>query len=258
VSTLLDWPEFEIDARKFQNQLSSLANTLALKVQREGPKRLPAPKFVCSDLYVMLRQAMSIYHLFFFINAEERRKKDPDWKIQYSAAILPLTRCMIDCLYNITSILMNPGKKGTHFRASGYMMALRALDTEEARYKSQPKWDTYIADRRAGLDLLIRADQITEAEARKVEMWPTLGRYLNIGPTSVPAPHQAFLRTFTLGFWREYSGMAHATFEGLMPTANFFLRQVMCRMKTAKSLRGLLLRGWFQSISREPPLCSFV
>jgi len=35
-------------------------------------------------------------------------------------------------------------------------------------------------------------------------------------------PHQQFLKTLTFGFWREYSGMAHGTYEGLMPTALLF------------------------------------
>jgi len=29
-------------------------------------------------------------------------------------------------------------------------------------------------------------------------------------------------QTFTYGFWREYSAMAHATFEGLLPAAIYF------------------------------------
>jgi hypothetical protein len=94
---------------------------------------------------------MSIYNLFFFMNAEERRKKEPGWKIEYSAAILPLTRCMIDCLYNVTSILLKPGEKGLLFRTSGYMMMLKALDSDEERHGSQPKWIEYIAERRKQL-----------------------------------------------------------------------------------------------------------
>jgi hypothetical protein len=222
MNNLYDWPEFVIDARSFQNQLRSLSETVALKVQREGPQQMSQAKFVCDDFYAMLRQSISIYDLFFFMNAEERRKKDPGWRIQYSAAILPLVRSMIDCLYNITAILQNPGVKGFEFRASGYMMLLRALAVEEARYKGQPNWDKHLEDRRARLNFLMRGSEITETEARGAEMWPTLGKYVSVQQNNISTPHQDFLRTFTLGFWREYSAMAHAMFEGLMPTAIFF------------------------------------
>ena len=89
-------PKPGIDARTFQTQLASLANTLALKVEREAIKTVK-PSFVAVDIYVMIRQSLSIYQLFFFLNADERRQKDARWTV-YSAAILPLVRCMIDCL----------------------------------------------------------------------------------------------------------------------------------------------------------------
>jgi hypothetical protein len=34
--------------------------------------------------------------------------------------------------------------------------------------------------------------------------------------------HQQFLKKLTYGFWQEYSGMAHAAFEGLLPTGLFY------------------------------------
>src|SRR6266404_4706529 len=110
--------EAVLDARTFQTQLIELANTVALKVQREGPEKLPKPVWVITDIFVLLRQAMHTYDLFFYLNADERRKKDVDWRLAYSAASLPLIRCMIDCLYNITVILQDPGAKGYQFRES--------------------------------------------------------------------------------------------------------------------------------------------
>lgn len=35
-----DWPEVEINAKTFQKQLGELTNTISLKVEREGVKRL--------------------------------------------------------------------------------------------------------------------------------------------------------------------------------------------------------------------------
>ncbi|MGB7281940.1 MAG: hypothetical protein WBE13_06740 [Candidatus Acidiferrum sp.] len=215
------WPQVELDARTFQKPLGELTNTISLKVEREGIKRLK-PNFAAIDIYMMLRQALRTYDLFFFINADERRKNDPDWRVGYSAAILPLIRCLIDCLYNITSILNNPGPKGYQLRESGYKLTLAALDADETRYGGDPKWDKYIAGRRAFIHTAMTACGITMADVQAAKTWPTLSSYLHVKTKTPLTAHQEFLKRLTFGFWQEYSGMAHATFQGLMPTAIFY------------------------------------
>ena len=136
-----------LDARTFQHELAKLANTIALKAEREATK-LMKPSFAAIDIAVMLHQSISIYNLFFYLNAEERRKKDPDWRVAYTVASLPLVRSMIDALYNITVILDKPGPKGYEFRESGFKQTLAALDADERRYGHDPQWAERIAQLR--------------------------------------------------------------------------------------------------------------
>ena len=220
MSTQAELPH--IDGRTFQQPLIELANTIALKVQREGPKMLPTPVWVTTDIFVLLRQAMHTYDLFFFLNADKRRQEDIDWRVAYSIAILPLVRCMIDCLYNITVILQYPGVKGYQFRESGYKKTLEGLDADEQRYGGDPKWDAYIAEQRAFLGILMQRDGLTVNAVRAAKNWPTLSAYLRVKKDVDLSPHQEFLKKLTYGFWREYSSMAHATFEGLLPTAMYY------------------------------------
>lgn len=212
-----------LDGRTFQPQLASLANTIALKVQREGPRTLPNPIFVTADIFILLRQALHTYDLFFYLNADERRQKDCDWRPAYHAASLPLVRCMIDGLYNITAILQNPGQKGYQFRESGYKKMLESLNADEQRYGGDPKWDDYIAKKRALLHACMLGDGITETEVRAAKSWPTLSAYLRVKKNVFLTPHQEFLKKLTYGFWQEYSGMAHAAFEGLLSTGLFYI-----------------------------------
>ncbi|MBZ5502393.1 MAG: hypothetical protein LAN59_09145 [Acidobacteriia bacterium] len=211
-----------LDAKTFQPQLDQLVDTLAYKVQREGLAKLPKPAFVTADIYMLMRQAHRSYDLFLYLNSDERRSKDPDWRIAYSIVILPILRCMIDCLYNVTSILKSPGPKGYQFRESGYKLALRALDDDEQRYGGDPKWDSYIAEKRRLITVAMKTNGITSADIKAVKTWPTLGAYLRVDKNNPDTPHKQFLRTLTFGFWQEYSGMAHATFQGLLPTAFFY------------------------------------
>ncbi len=220
---------YTFNASKFQKPLGMLAEVLAQKVHREAPKLLPAPPFVAIDMYVLTRKAMRTYDLLFYLNADERREGDCYWRSVYSIAALPLIRTMIDCLYNITAILQDPAKNGTWFRESGYKKALAALDEDEKRYGGQPKWDNWIGRNRSMLDLGVRATglRMDDVAARKVP-WPALGKYaLDKSPGGVTTAHQNFLKTFTLGKWREYSAMSHGAFEGLMPTAMFYVRDAM-------------------------------
>jgi hypothetical protein len=216
--------EVRIDAKTFQEQLGRLSQTIALKVQREGPKILSKPDFVNADIHVMLKQAHHTCSLFFYLNADERRKGKGDgaWKVAYSIVVLPLVRCMIDCLYNITVLLENPGAKGYQFRESGFRRMLQTLDADEKLYGGDQAWDAYIADRRKHVDLLMRMSGITVDDVNAATSWPTLGAYLRPIENVPLTPNQEFLRRLTYGFWQEYSGMAHATFQGLIPTAIFY------------------------------------
>ncbi len=214
-------PRRELDARTFQYKLDELANTIAFKVQREGHQHALKPLFVIPDIYFLLRQSHQTYNLFFFINADERRQKDYDWRVAYSAVVLPLVRTMIDCLYNITAILQNPGVKGHQFRESGYKLTLQTLDADEVRYGGDPKWDSYIAGRRKMIEFDMRTNGITEAQVKAAKTWPTLSAYLRVKKGVPLTPHQEFLKRLTLGFWQEYSGISHATFQGLLPIAIF-------------------------------------
>jgi hypothetical protein len=212
----------ELKAKTFQRQLDELADTLCYKVQREGSKKLPKPAFAIADIYMLMRQAHQIYRLFIYINADERRTKDPNWKIAYSVAILPILRCMIDCLYNVTTILKSPGPKGYQFRESGYNIALKVLDDEEERYGGEPKWDSYIRKKREFIHAHMQRDGITLDEVKAARPWPTLSAYLRVSENNPDSPHKQFLRSLTYVFWQEYSGIAHATFQGLTATGSFY------------------------------------
>jgi hypothetical protein len=212
-------PKRLLDAKTFQKQLDSLTDTIAYKVQREGTTHSLKPDFVVLDIYLLIRQAHQIYNLFFFMNADERREKDVDWSVAYSVVILPLIRTMIDCLYNVSAILLDSGATRYRFRASGYKMTLEALDSDKEHYGGRPDWDADIARRHAMIQQGIALDGFTESEIRSTKTWPTLSGYLR--EIKVPTPHQEFLRKLTFGYWHEYSGMAHATFQGYLPLAIF-------------------------------------
>ncbi len=219
--------EWSVDASKFQNQLGELTATIALKVQREGP-RILGNAMATMDIYVLVRQAQRTCDLFAYLNADEHRE-GPHWRAIYTIVALPLIRSMIDCLYNITAMLEDPRNKPTEFRRSGYRMAIEALKEDKLKYGNNPdqRWADWLAKREDTLDFTIRRDGFSLAEVMGQNRWPTLGTYLR-GKATVPATaHQTFLRDLTYGYWREYSEYSHGTFQGLLRTAMFYLERDM-------------------------------
>lgn len=218
----------ELDASTFQRQLETLAEVLAQKLRREAPKLLGAtPAYVSVDLHVMLRQMIYIYNLFFYVNADERVENDPHYRKQYSVVMLSLIRNMIDCLYNITAILENPAVKGAGFRKSGYKAKLAALDEDRARYGGRVEWNAWITRARAEIMEDMRRNGFSSADVQQANQWPTLGRYIKapqLGGTF--SPHQQFLKLLNYGPWREYSALAHGTFDGLLETAVYYITDI--------------------------------
>jgi hypothetical protein len=167
---------------------------------------------------------MYTYDLLFYLNADERRENDPYWRNVYTIVALPLVRNMIDCLYNVTSILQDPAGKGSLWRASGYRKALASINETEKRYGGQPEWDEWTKKNREALDLGIRSIGWTVAGVQTEKAkWPTLGKYVkDIQKGGSLTPHQEFLKTFMYGDWSKYSAMAHGAFEGLLETAVYY------------------------------------
>jgi hypothetical protein len=85
---------------------------------------------VSEDIATMLRYSRRVYNLVFYLNADERRRDDPNWSIQYGVSAMSLIRSLIDCLYNITSIFQNPAERGAAYRRSAlrFSMTFRQPD----------------------------------------------------------------------------------------------------------------------------------
>ncbi len=201
-----------IDASKFSNPLSELATVLTLKVDREGPKAI-AHLPIAVDTGIILRQLTQTYNLFRFINGDETRFDNASYRQSYSFVILPLVRTMIDGFYNCTAMLDDPSRSRA-FRVSGYYRMWETLQSEEAKYSHDPLWKQYLSETRSSFERGMRADAVSNADLdNKANRWPLLGEYLARTPDT---PHKQMLRKLTLGFWKEYSSISHASYDGLV------------------------------------------
>lgn len=219
-----------VDASSFQHDLAWLAQTMVEKVFREGASQSGWPPFVSEDIATMLRYSRSVYNLMFYLNADERRRDDSSWSIQYGVSAIPLIRSLIDCLYNVTAILQNPAERGAAYRRSGLRRVLNDLEDDRQAYAGQPEWEEWIEKRKAAVELLIRMSGFTMDGVRKQPYWQTLGTYLGAKqPGGGLSDHRRFLKTFTHLEWRQYSALSHGTFEafagqlGSLPVGAYYM-----------------------------------
>ena len=201
-----------IDASKFSNQLSELATTLTYKVEREAPQ-ISAHSSIPLDTSIILRQLTQTYNLLRFVNADETRFANSAYRPSYSFVVLPLVRTMIDGFYNCTAMLDDPSRSRV-FRISGYYRMRESLEADEARYSHDALWKQYLTELRQSFDRGMRAEELSDTDLNeRANRWPLLAEYLRIDPDT---PHKQMLRKLTLGFWKEYSSISHASYDGLV------------------------------------------
>ncbi len=208
-----------VDAKTFQKPIARLADVMVEKAFREGAARCGWPACVSEDVPMMLRYSMSLYNLLFYLNADVTRANDTGWRVHYGVSALSLIRSLIDCLYNVTTILQSPADKGPGYRKSGLKKILKDLEEDRQRYSERPEWQEYVKERRGPVERLIQMSGFTLDEVFKASDWLTLGKYMNQKqPGGVLTEHQEFLKTFTLRNWRQYSALSHGAYEAFAGT----------------------------------------
>lgn len=206
-----------IDAGKFSEPISALATTLILKLEREAAKNMNSA--IPVDAAVILRQLTHTYNLLRFINSDQTKFDNVFYRQSYSFAALPLVRTMIDGLYNCTAMLDEPSRSRT-FRISGYFRLREALRADEAKPSPDPRIREWVQERTRALEHGMKTEGFSNFDLdNKKNKWPLLGVYLDSKPDT---PHKQFLRQLTLGFWKEYSSISHASFDGLVSMYPFF------------------------------------
>jgi hypothetical protein len=240
-----------IDAGTFSQQIADLAETLRYKVEREGPSILPNSTLT-TDIGVMLSQLTWTYNLLRWINADDTRHGMVGYRDAYTFVSLPLVRTIIDGFYNCTALLDDPSRARA-FRIGGFFRLRQALREDEERYKNDPAWQEDFRNRRHLLQRGLAEGHLTDADLDdKKNKWPLLGDYLS--PQRPDTPHRQLLRRISLGFWREYSSISHASFDGLVQLFPFIARDHLPHEMRTPQLDDLRLRSFFMHYARAAVL----
>lgn len=239
-----------IDAGSFVQQITDLAETLRNKVEREGPSILPYPNLTM-DVSLILSQLTWTYNLLRWINADDTRHEVVGYREPYTFVSLPLVRTIIDGFYNCTALLDDPSRSRT-YRIGGFFRLRQALHEDEERYKNDPAWQKDFQNRHYILQKGLAQDHLTDADLDdKKNKWPLLGDYLRQEPDTL---HKQLLRRISLGFWREYSSISHASYDGLVQLFPFIARDRIPHAMRTPELDNYRLRHFFMHFARAAVL----
>jgi hypothetical protein len=239
-----------VDAGTFSQQIADLAVTIRNKIEREGPSILPN-RTLTTDISVILCQLTWTYNLLCWINADDTRFDMTGYKEPYSFVSLPLVRTIIDGFYNCTALLDYPSRSRL-YRISGFFRFRQALREDEDKYGNDPAWQQDFTNRRFMLQQGLVLDHLTEADLNdKKNRWPLLGEYLQQKPDTA---HKQLLRRISLGFWREYSSISHASYDGLVDLFPFIARDKLPHAMRTPELDSYRLRHFFMHFARAAVL----
>jgi hypothetical protein len=239
-----------VSASRFAQQIADLAETLRNKVEREGPLILGRPNLT-TDISVILSQLTWTYKLLCWINADETRHETVGYREAYRFVSLPLVRTIIDGFYNCTALLDNPSRSRA-FRISGLFRLRQALREDEERYGNDPAWQKDFEKRNYILQRNLRLEQLTDADLDdKRNKWPLLGDYLSRDPDT---PHKQLLRRMSLGIWREYSSLSHASYDGLIQLFPFIAPDRIPHELRTPELDDFRRRHFFMHFTRAAVL----
>jgi hypothetical protein len=239
-----------VDAGTFAQQIADLAETLRNKVEREGPSILPYANLT-TDISVILSQLTWTYNLLRWINADDTRHEGTGYREPYTFVSLPLVRTIIDGFYNCTAMLDDPSRS-RNFRIGGFFRLRQALREDESRYANDPAWQKDFQNRRAILQGGLAHENLTHADLDdEKNKWLLLGDYLSQKPDT---PHRQLLRRISLGFWREYSSISHASYDGLVQLFPFVARDRIPHEMRTPELDNYRLRHFFMHFARAAVL----
>jgi hypothetical protein len=160
-------------------------------------------------------------------------------------------RTIIDGFYNCTALLDDPTRSRA-FRISGFFRLRQALREDEERYKNDPAWQNDFQNRRYMLQKGLAQDNLTDADLDdKKNKWPLLGTYLDQKPDT---PHKQLVRRISLGFWRDYSSISHASYDGLVQLFPFIARDRLPHAMRTPELDNYRVRCFSMHFARAAVL----
>jgi hypothetical protein len=171
------------------------------------------------------RVADNTYQTIRFLIAD--KPPNPSRKPKYVLSVPPLTRAILDSLFNVVFLLENPEDHLDWYLRAGWREAYEEHDRYVRRHGDEAEWSAWLKRHEdLVLDLERRAN-ITDADKapaarRKIPYWPNPGKMPK--SKALARETQVFLRDLVDWYYRSLSAEAHLSLPGLFKRAAPLMR----------------------------------
>lgn len=166
-------------------------------------------------LLVTAYAARNTFNTIRFLLADKPQHHDR--KLEYSLAVSPLIRFLIDLLFTIVVIRQKPRKYVMWYHRSGWRELKEALGRLKAEPGASKRFSRQIAKQSDALEYLRKTYKISLKTARspdKIPYWPHPGQFLKNKKLRLrPRQFMSYLHTW---FYSELSQEAHASSAGVV------------------------------------------
>jgi len=219
-STLL--PQGDIPFEAFREQLDSLVEATANKLEREFPLHLRSDRDLGGLLRCLVLVSNNTYRTMRYFCAD--RPPDPSRKLEYALSATPLARSVLEALFTTVFLFEDLPVRAAWFERAGWReyKEMHARLVEE--YGDDPDWRDYAENIGQFVEEAKVWWNITpeeEANVTLIKRWPIPSRMAKDPNTS--EARRAHLKYLEDWFYRDLSQDAHLSWPGLVRRVGYLL-----------------------------------
>lgn len=203
----------------FGRMLTAVGN----KLEREWPKAYPADGQ--NEILQLVRMAVVYYATVAFVcsDVQDGAVRHP----HLSLATPPLNRAILEIMASVLYLLEDVPAHIKEFFRAAWRDEQEMLVKYRARHSGKSRWDSYMAQRSAGVEKMGKALGITDAERsdlNQILRWPKMGKIIKRLKSRDPVPQVvSYLEFLDDWLYRDLSTQSHLEPKGLGEIGFHFL-----------------------------------
>jgi hypothetical protein len=147
----------------------------------------------------------------------------PGRRPEFALVVTPMTRTIIDDVFNVVYIFDDPVENAKWWYRSGWREAMEVDAGLREAHGNEPKWDSFLTEHARWVEWMASDAKVTseqKANPKKVSWWPVPGAMVDPGRAAVKDPARlAFLTELKKHFYSRHSQDSHGSLLGITRAA---------------------------------------
>jgi hypothetical protein len=217
---------YEIDYAPIKVPLSEIPEAIVNRIKREKDAELAASHRTLPGILSLMTNVVRVtWDSVRFLCATT--VDSPGRRLDFAVAVPPLSRTILDAIFNVVFIFDKPTSNARWYCAGGWRETFELQQRLTARYGAREEWNEYLKRHDTAVTGFAEDADITPEEAanpRLVAYWPHPGRMLKKDLKFADSTRHAFLSFLNTWFYGHLSGDSHMSLMGLARRAGHFVQ----------------------------------